>query len=152
MFKLEPDEAEDYPAQDDRVIARSPNAALWQAAHQRSFFSGRFSRLDETFCYVKIDGSEGLDEAGFADKSEIEDAMDAVLAPERLGRSIGGGTGLRYSYIDVAVTHPERALARVAERLRQGRVPKRSWIQFFDADLCGEWIGMYPDTPAPPGY
>jgi hypothetical protein len=25
------------------------------------------------------------------------------------------------------------------------------WIQFFDSDLQGEWIGIWDDTPPPPG-
>ncbi len=46
----------------------------------------------------------------FADKSEIEDALDAVLRPQKFGCHIGGGTGLRYSYIDLALTDVNRGV------------------------------------------
>lgn len=100
--------------------------------------------------YVKLDGSRGVDEERFAAKSELEDAIDAVLLPAGLGCQIGGGTGLRYSYIDLALAEPERGLQAVLERLRAGNVPRRSWVQFFASDLQREWIGVYPDSPPPP--
>ena len=109
-----------------------------------------FSRCGETFCYIKIDGSEGLDEEKFADKAQIEDALDEVLRPDRLGCQIGGGSGLRYSYIDLALADLERGIDVVRKRLQKGNVPRRSWIQFFDADLAAEWVGIYDDSPPPP--
>ena len=100
--------------------------------------------------HVKIDGSDGLDESQFADKGEIEDALDEVLVPARLGCQIGGGTGQRYAYIDLALIDLDRGIQAIRERLRRGSVPKHTWIQFFDADLVAEWIGIYDDTPPPP--
>jgi hypothetical protein len=29
-------------------------------------------------------------------------------------------------------------------------LPRRSWLLFYDPDLADEWLGIYPDTPAPP--
>ena len=102
--------------------------------------------------FVSLDGAEGLDEERFADKGEIEDAIDGVLKPDRLGCFIGGGTGLRYSYVDLALTDAERSIEQITALLRDGNVPKGCWILFFDADLCGEWVGVYPDSPPPPGF
>jgi hypothetical protein len=35
--------------------------------------------------------------------------------------------------------------------LRQGEAnTRRAWIQFFDNILGAEWIGVWPDSPAPP--
>lgn len=151
LFELKPDEAGECQEQRDLFVARSANKEMWEAAHSGNIFdSERFSRCDETFCYVKLDGSEGLDEEHFADKAEIEDALDAVLKPAKLGCTIGGGTGRRYSYIDLALTDVEQGIAAVRQRLRAGNVPKRSWIQFFDSDLAAEWVGIYDDTPPPP--
>jgi len=42
------------------------------------------------------------------------------------------------------------AVEAVRWTLRDGQLPKRSWILFFDADLCGESVAVSPDTPAPP--
>ncbi|MBC8355918.1 MAG: hypothetical protein H8E66_28410 [Planctomycetes bacterium] len=151
MWELTPPEMDDYPEQSDLFVAKSPNPSAWSASHSSGlFYSERFTRCGETFCYVKIEGSDGLGDTEFADKAEIEDALDEVLVPSKLGVQIGGGTGQRYSYIDLALIDLERGVDTVRARLQQGNAPKRTWIQFFDADLVGEWIGIYDDTPPPP--
>jgi hypothetical protein len=151
VWKLKPELREDYIEQTDMFVGKSINPPLWTAAHSGDlFYSERFSRCGETFCYVKLDGSEGLDEEKFADKGEIEDALDEVLKPNQLGCRVGGGHGQRYSYIDLALVDVERGIEAVRQRLQEGNVPKRSWIQFFDADLAAEWIGIYDDSPPPP--
>jgi hypothetical protein len=150
LLKMDPERADDYPEQHDLFVAKTPHLPLWQAAHLRSFYDERFSRCGEIFAYLKLDGSQGLDEEKFADKSEIEDALDAVLMPANLGCQIGGGTGLRYSYIDLALTDLDKAVDAIRARLREGNVPRRSWIQFFNAEWRQEWIGVYPDSPPPP--
>lgn len=151
LWKLEPVEADEYPDQADLFVGKSLNPTWWTAAHSGAVFcSERFSRCGETFCYVKLDGSESLDAEKFADKSEIEDALDAVLKPDCLGCQIGGGTGLRYSYIDLALCDLNRGIEGVRKRLQAGNVPKRSWILFYDWDLEAEWVGIYDDSPPPP--
>jgi hypothetical protein len=151
IWKLKPEKADDYCGQLDLFVGKSANPAQWNAAHSGGLFhSERFSRCGETFCYVKLDGSQGLDDESFADKSEIEDALDEALKAEKLGCHIGGGTGLRYSYIDLALTDVDHGIHVVRERLQAGKVPNRSWIQFFDSDLAAEWVGVYDDSPPPP--
>lgn len=151
LLELKPEQAEDYPEQVDLFVGKTPHLELWRAARDGgAFHDERFSRVGETFCYVKLDGSQGLDAEKFADKAEIEDAIDKVLEPSGLGCQIGGGTGLRYSYIDLALTDRERGLQAVCERLRAGNVPRRSWVQFFGRDQRREWLGIYPDSPPPP--
>ena len=73
-----------------------------------------------------------------------------MLIPAGLGCQIGGGTGWRYSYVDLALTDVEKGIEAVRARLRAGNVPRRSWIQFFNAEWEQEWIGIYPDSPPPP--
>lgn len=68
-----------------------------------------------------------------------------------MGCQIGGGMGLRYAYIDMAQTDVPAVIAAVRERMQAGGLARRSWILFFDADPAGEWIGIYDDSPAPPG-
>ena len=151
LWELRPDESVDYVAQDDLFVGRSANPAMWMAAHSSvPFHSPRFSAVGETFCYLKIDGTEKLEDELFADKSEIEDALDEVLIPAKLGCHIGGGTGLKYSYIDLALTDIEQGIEVVRQVLRKGRINRRAWIQFFESDWCAEWVGIYDDTPPPP--
>ena len=150
LWELKPETADDYSEQTDLIIGKSANPAMWTAAHSNvRFCSSRFSRCHETFCYVKLDGTDGFDQAEFADKSDVEDALDEVLKPQKLGCQIGGGTGLRYAYIDLALTDVHQGVEAIKQRLRAGKVPNRSWIQFFDSDLASEWIGIYDNSPPP---
>jgi len=152
LWKLESKEADDYPEQYDLIVGRSAVPEMWNNAHSgTSFYSERFSRCGEIFCYVKIDGADGLDEERFEDKAEIEDALDAALRPLGVGCVVGGGTGMRYSYVDLAVTDVERATELIRRVLREGNIPQRSWILFFDSEWRDEWIGIWETTPAPPG-
>jgi hypothetical protein len=119
LWELEPEEADDYVQRQDLFVAVSANPKLWTAAHSGElFWSERFSRCGETFCYVKLDGSEGLGDAEFADRSEIEDALNAVLKPRALGCCFGGGTGRRYSYVDLAFTNVSKGIHAARQRLR----------------------------------
>jgi hypothetical protein len=50
----------------------------------------------------------------------------------------------------LALADVDAAIPVIQSRLRDGRIPHRSWLLFFDTPLAEEWIGMYTDTPAPP--
>lgn len=151
LLKLEPPSGKDLPAQRDLFLGKTVDVELFEACRNgRLFDSQRFSRCGETFAYLKVDGSEGLQEGGFKDKSQIEDAVDAVLIPAGLGCHIGGGTGRRYAYVDLALTDVGRALEVLLPAMRAGRLPRRSWVLFFDSDLRWEWVGIWPDSPPPP--
>jgi hypothetical protein len=151
LEKQDKDGASDYPGQTDMLVAKTLDFALWRAQHgRRPFHSRRFSRSGETMATLKIDGSEGLPADGLADKAAIEDAITAALEPRGLGCQIGGGTGLRYSYVDLALTDVAAAMEALRPVLRQGKLPKRTWLQFFDAELAGEWLPLWEDTPPPP--
>jgi hypothetical protein len=151
VWELNPETTPEELAQADLIVARSCNRPMWTAAHSSDdFYSTRFSGVGETFCYVRIDGSDWPDDVEFADKSEIEDALDAVLRPNSLGCAIGGGMGLQYMYVDLALADLEAGIEAVRQRLQAGRAPKESWIQFYDATLAMEWVGIYDDSPTPP--
>lgn len=109
----------DERREDEREFRES-----WRAANAAATAWPRTRRWPSrggTFCYLKLDGSQGLDIEKFADKGELEDAIDAVLEPAGLGCQIGGGTGRRYSHIDLALTERERGLLAVCERLAAGK-------------------------------
>jgi hypothetical protein len=143
--------APDYAGQEDMLVAKTLDFALWRAQHgRRPFHSRRFSRSGETMATLKIDGAEGIAPDGLADKASIEDAITAALEPRGLGGQIGGGTGLRYSYVDLALIDVAAAMDALRPVLRAGKLPKRTWLQFFDADLADEWIPLWDDAPPPP--
>jgi hypothetical protein len=151
MLRLEPEEAEDYPDQRDLFVAKTADLERWRTAHSPGVFSSsRFSRVGETFCYVKIDGKDGLEGSRFEDKGDIEDALDAALIPAGLGAFVGGGSGLRYAYVDLALTDVRKGIDAVRRVLREGGAPTRSWILFCDDVWREEWVGIHDDTPPPP--
>lgn len=150
IYQLEPDEREDYPGTSDMFVGKSTIPDFFDSVRFPYFSSDCFSKHGETFCYLKLDGSEGLEASKFADKLEIEDAVDEQLRDEECGCFIGGGTGLLYSYVDIVLSDMNRGVEIVRKILRDGNVPKRSWIMFYDTHMRAEWIGVYPDSPPPP--
>lgn len=150
LFKLEPEPAEDFPHQADLFIAKTAHVPMWQVAHMGGFSSERFSRFGETFCFVKIDWKD-FSRDRVEGKQELEDSLQNSLQPKALGAVMSGGTGLRYSYIDLAVPDVERAVPIIRDVLRKSAVPKRSWLLFYDDALAAEWVGIWDDSPEPPG-
>jgi len=130
----------------DMFTAITSDVALWEAAHNGvPFYSCRFSRFNETFAFLKIEGLYSSDARG-----EIEDAINEALLLSNLGGVIGGGAGSNFSYIDLALTDVRKAAAAMFAKLRERKLPFRTWLLFFDKHLSAEWIGLYPETPPPP--
>jgi hypothetical protein len=153
LFQLRPPEADDYPGRRDLIVARSCVPAAWQAAHASSLFhSPRFSRCGETFCYLKLDSADNqrLHADPLQARHELEEALDAALRQEKVGTIVGGGTGRRYAYVDLALTDIRRALQVMRDVVQQEMPVRRGWLQFFDRDLEREWAGLAADSPAPP--
>lgn len=150
ILKLKPEQSDDHTKQEDLFVATTPSVPLWQASRGKRFYDARFGSKGETFCYLKLDGSQEVDDEKFADRSEIEDALDNLLKPAGWGCQIGGGTGLRYSYVELVVTDPQAAFPAIRKLLQDGNIAKRSWILFHGCEYETEWIGIYDDTPAPP--
>ena len=142
-------EAAGYPGQSDLLVGSQRLKQLFPAVQGPGFSSSTLSRVGETFCYLKIDGVDGLGPS-YADRGGLEDALDEVLVPRKLGCTIGGGTGYRYSYVELALCDVERGVEAVRELLRTADIPRHSWILFHDAELAAEWAGIYPETPPPP--
>jgi hypothetical protein len=152
QWQCRPQPAEDYPAQFDLIVASSMMPEMWTCAHsRRHFWSGRFSRCGETFAYLKIDGSRRPEGAEANYRHEIDDAVNAALIEANIGASVGGGTGIRYSYIDLALTDVQAAIGLLRQVLAKFDVPEQAWLLFHEDDFAAEWAGMFDDTPPPPG-
>ncbi|MCA9266921.1 MAG: hypothetical protein KDA41_00545 [Planctomycetales bacterium] len=150
-LQLKPREAPDYAGRDDLLVAVTCCLELFQAAHSGELFhSDCHSRCGETFCYVKIDGGGATPAAGnLPDRAALEDALNAALISRKLGCAIGGGTGLRYSYIDLALGDLRAGVNAVRDVLQAAGVPERAWVLFYDDELSQEWVGVYESSPAP---
>ena len=153
-FKREPDAGlSDYPDREDIFVIATCEPELAQAqANDNLFYSARFSRTGETFAYLKLDRS-GDDASGVAPadaRGAIEEAVNATLGEHRVGCTTGGGTGVMYAYIDLALNDVRRAIPVLRDLLQRRRVNERSWLLFFDPELAEEWMGIYDTTRPPP--
>lgn len=150
LVQLEPEESDDYPGKADLITCITMNVDWFRATHTGApFYSERFSRRGEKFAFVKIDGSD-VEDMRFGDREEIENAIDEALRSAHAGGVIGGGTGLRYSYADLALTDVDGGIAAVRRALQAGNVPRRSWLLFYDAEWQREWVGVWDNSPPPP--
>jgi hypothetical protein len=148
-FKCEPVEAEDYAGVDDLVGGVTGiAAALGPMTGSRLFASERFSKHGEVLGYLKMDFSN----IGWDDRVRVRGELEDELTPLLMKTAgiWGGGTGLRYAYVFMAFTDVLKSADVLRGVLRKKKASKRSWIQFFDATLADEWIGIYPDSPPPP--
>ncbi len=139
---------DDYPLWVDLYVGTSPHSEIFEACIlSTDFASGRFSKCGELFTYLKIDGRAFSD---VKDRGAIEDAIDDELNRNRAGGVIGGGTGHVYSYILLAIVDLPKAIRLLKTVLQAEKIPKRTWLLFFDAEYWDEWVGIWDDTPPPP--
>ena len=149
--ELKPQPEDDYVAQSDLLVAVTPFPQILLASlHDTSFYSERFTRCAEHFAYLKIDSAEETGPMSPDDRGEIEDELESALRPAGVATVVGGGTGLRYSYIELALTDVARTAEIIRPILRNRKVSKRSWLLFCDCDWHDEWLAIWDDTPAPP--
>lgn len=154
IYTVEPIEKIDYAHKQDLYTASfiATEADLFNATYHghETFSSEQFSHFNETFIYLKIDGTaDDLNEEIFIDSTTIEDMLNEVLLKEKLGCVIGTGTGLRYSYIDFALVDVTKAIEVIKNTLQKNNFTKKSWLLFHDTIYQSQWIGIWEDSPKP---
>jgi hypothetical protein len=149
-YELQPADGVDFPGRSDLCVAISARRDVFEALHGGSpFYSDVYSRCRETFCYLKIDGDVEPMSVRSQLRSQIEEAVDKALIPGQLGCVIGGGTGLRYSYIDLALTDVPQSWKALRALSERGLFTSRSWLLFCDAELASEWLPLVEAVPPP---
>lgn len=146
----QPGAQSDYPGWSDLLFASTRENQLFQACHAPAFYSVRFSRCGETFCYLKMDRRQRPELATVAERGKIEDRLTAELAAAQLGCTTGGGTGIMYSYIELALVDVRKSVPIIRSVLDREGLAQGSWLLFHDAVLKDEWIGGNDQTPRPP--
>ncbi|MGY8652349.1 MAG: hypothetical protein ACKVJX_01885 [Verrucomicrobiia bacterium] len=150
-WKHKPKKQSDYSDQFDLITASTMAPDVWDCAHSRANFdSRRFSRCGELFCYLKMDSSEDPDHPNVDNRSVLEDALTAALREKGVGCIRGGGMGLKYTYIELALVDVKTSATLIKKILRDRDIHRRSWLLFHDDRLATEWIGVWDDTPHPP--
>jgi hypothetical protein len=134
---LKPQEitVEDEPEDDeerDVIWARTLHPKVWQAAHGESAFdSCRFSRHNERFCYLKIEGFTAEEKL-----NELENRINDALSNQSLGCTLGLARGARFGYIDLCLVDPAKAIP-----VLKG-MESKCHLEFFDADWASESIPL----------
>lgn len=149
-YELQPVSEVDYAARGDLAVAISARPDVFESLHGGSpFYSDAHSRCGETFCYLKIDGGGEPMSVRAQIRDQIEIAIDETLQPRELGCVVGGGTGLRYSYVDLALTDVTRSWQALRTLGERGLFSKRSWLLFCDDELASEWLPLVDGAPPP---
>lgn len=149
LFELTPEPASDWADEDDLVMASTCVPELLKSRlSKQPFSSQRFSRHGELFFHLKYE-DEGSPDERLAARRALEDTLDNALASGKVGRVVGGGLGLRYSYVLLALDAFERSLELTAHICRRAKLPLRSWLLPLDSDLACEWYAVWPHSPAP---
>jgi len=151
MLEASAERADDYPAQDDLLLASTYLPEMLKCfLGGAPFSSKRFSRHEELFAYLKVESSSRDPRLSLSARRVLEDALDAALVSERAGRVVGSGLGIRYSYVDFALDRVDRAIEVVSTVARRVGLPERCWVLFCDSELEDEWAPIHPNSPAPP--
>jgi hypothetical protein len=150
-YSLQPPEQPSDAGRDDLVFGSTAFMDLTRAAANPGFHSGRFSRHGETFCYLKLDHRDVPREQWVEFRGRFEDAIEPELRRTATGALFSAATGTMFSYIDLALTNVEQAMQTIRQALRPLDAPRNTWLLFFDPEYAAEWLGLWDDTPPPPG-
>jgi hypothetical protein len=146
-----PEAAEDYSGRDDIVTASMSSVELLEAIYSgQSFTSACHSKVGESFCHLKLDVMELPEVERAAWTTQLASELNSALLAANAGCCFGTARGVRYAYVDLAITNLKQAVVVVRKVLAEQRAPLRSWLLFHDDDLAAEWIGIYRETPPPP--
>ena len=151
MLELDPrPSGGDYCAQDDLALATTLMPEMLKCFLQGSpFSSNRFTKNAETFCYVKTEIAGSMTERQEV-RISLEDLLNDGLVARKAGCVVGSGLGLRYTYIDLALTDLDAGAALAMDGLRSRHAAPRTWILFCDTRWQREWLGAWNHSPAPP--
>jgi len=148
-FELKPEPATDYAAQDDLVMCSTRTPELKKSfLHGEPFFSGRFTNSNALFTYLKYETRQETARAQLVERAAMEAVVQRTLTPSD-GTIVGLGLGRRYSYIDLAVTDPAFARARLLPALRAAELPRRAWLLYCDSELEREYLPVYSESGEP---
>jgi len=151
LWRLSPPDMPDYPREQDLIMGSSALDEMSACAQLGApFDSRRYSKVGETFCFLKFDGEGRKVGPRMDERKKVEAELGAALIEHQLGCVVGAGTGKRYSYLDLALTDVSRSIPVIRGWMQRAIVSQRSWLMFHDAWLADEWVGIWPETPPPP--
>jgi hypothetical protein len=109
----------------DRLTASTFYPQILQAALAGRFWSKRYSRHDETFCYLKIEAQKDVEE-----RSEAQGCLDNLLRTQKLGCVWGGGAGMNSAFIDLVLADFDKSMPILKEFMSSQSATSK--LHFFD--------------------
>lgn len=128
------------------------------------FYSERFTKHGEKFCYLKI--AESDQTTSFEAFAALRKKVDEELRAEECGCVFGWGASPKsaafnpaesgmaplaasYLYVDLALEKIEESIVVLRSIAEREKLSESSWLLFFDTELEQEWVGLFPETGAP---
>ncbi len=99
--------------------------------------------LDQIVVWIIVGGIAGLLADALVKRVRV--GLVGAVIVGILGAFIGGGTGWRYSYVDLALLDVERSVAVIRDILQRRHVTRRAWVLFFD----DAFANVASDVPMP---
>jgi hypothetical protein len=109
----------------DRLTSNTFHPSITKATLAKRFWSKRYSRRGETFCYLKIDASYDV-----AQRNEVENGLDEFLRNRKLGCVWGGGSGLKSTFIDLVFPDFDNSLPSLNDYLASKNISAH--VCFYD--------------------
>ncbi len=146
LYRLEPDEDENeknaYPRSDLFTLSTSAPNLFRDYMESGGEFADPLNGTGAQFVYVSVDGSYFPAGAEVDKRSEVEEALDAVLKSEQSGRCVGGGLGKGRGYVDLLILDGKRSLAIIEKSLKTLNIASGSSIEFFDRNQRSQRVRL----------
>jgi len=145
----EAEEAEEYPFLDDLCIINIGREDVLQGLLMPGRFkSDRFSRFEESFCFIKMVAPEIREDSKL--RGELEDKLSSALNADSAGGVFGSGTGFVYSYIFLAISDFEAAEKALKSVIGTESKIQHAWLMFLDFELHSWSAPLTAGSPPPP--
>ncbi len=134
------------PTERISIITMVPSVVL-SMLNNLWFFSECHSKCGEVFCYIKSERDPQEDCSELREQLEME--LDTMLRKEGVGCVIGSGLGFNHLFVDLALTDVDRSVNALRSVVKNFDLSHSTWLLFFDSQWKNEWVGLFPDAPAP---
>ena len=119
-----------YASSPERSTIATVYPQVMKATLAERFWSERYSRFDEIFCYLKIN-----EEYDAIKRGEIQDKLDDLLREQRMGCVLGGGFGHGSSFIDLVLADVQKSKPLIKEFMTTLNISCK--LHFFDLGYRG---------------
>lgn len=133
----------DFTSEDqslERYTYNTRQPRITEATLEYRFWSRRFSRLDEEFCFISIEPTDRNNE-DVTHRVRLEELIDGELRAARLGCVFGGGMGPGKLFIDLVLADVDESVVRI-KRLLAAEKLKWAQLRLYDQTYANGFIPL----------